>query len=389
MMTRYTVGELAKKAGVSARVLRHYDKIGLLKPSRISESGYRLYTDADLEKIQRIAALRWLDLPLADIQKVMQMEQPDEIHAALCRQKKRFLEEIERLQQIVRAIEKMESQEDFHWQQLLDLIRMIRIQKEYADQEMHSRRADLHRYSTSAERWHAFLFRQMKIRSGQRILEIDARDGQLWIDNASILPSCHLTQSVCQSSYAPRIQMAMAEAKWRYSSRFDYAIVPLDNFWLPERSYDLIVANHLYMRIEELDAVLKVCARALRPGGRLFCAAIGEGHMSELFDLARVYDPNIHFDRMDTLKQFSMNNGAERLSPYFRRVQWFDHPDLIETDDPQLIADYLWSNYSNAQTLLKNKQDGLLDYIRERINAEGSLIIHKEHGVFCASSPIW
>ena len=49
----YTTGEFARKAGVSVRTIRYYDKQGILKPSHVSESGYRLYTDGDFGKLQR------------------------------------------------------------------------------------------------------------------------------------------------------------------------------------------------------------------------------------------------------------------------------------------------------------------------------------------------
>ena len=48
----YKVGTVAKLAGVSVRTLHHYDELGLLEPSGRSESGYRLYTDPDLERLQ-------------------------------------------------------------------------------------------------------------------------------------------------------------------------------------------------------------------------------------------------------------------------------------------------------------------------------------------------
>lgn len=58
----YKVGTVAGLAGVSVRTLHHYDEIGLLVPSGRSETGYRLYTDADLERLQ--TALFWRELGL-------------------------------------------------------------------------------------------------------------------------------------------------------------------------------------------------------------------------------------------------------------------------------------------------------------------------------------
>ena len=67
----YRVGELARLAHVSVRTLHHYDAIGLLRPSGRSESGYRLYAGADLERLQQVLFYRELGFPLAEIRCVM------------------------------------------------------------------------------------------------------------------------------------------------------------------------------------------------------------------------------------------------------------------------------------------------------------------------------
>jgi DNA-binding transcriptional MerR regulator len=66
-----TVGQLAKLSGLSVRSLHHYDEIGLLCPSERSDAGYRLYSDSDVERLNRIQALRWLDLPLSEVKGVL------------------------------------------------------------------------------------------------------------------------------------------------------------------------------------------------------------------------------------------------------------------------------------------------------------------------------
>ncbi len=63
----YTVKRLAKLAGVSPRALRYYDEIGLLKPARISSSGYRIYGQAEVDKLQQILFYRELGVSLDDI----------------------------------------------------------------------------------------------------------------------------------------------------------------------------------------------------------------------------------------------------------------------------------------------------------------------------------
>lgn len=65
--TNLRVGELARRTGISVRTLHHYDKIGLLRPSGRTVAGHRVYTQADLERLQQIVSLRDLGLALREI----------------------------------------------------------------------------------------------------------------------------------------------------------------------------------------------------------------------------------------------------------------------------------------------------------------------------------
>ena len=70
-----TVHEMSKLTGVSVRTLHHYDAIGLLKPTKVSEAGYRLYDDAAVSRLQTILLFRELQFPLKEIKNIL--AQPD------------------------------------------------------------------------------------------------------------------------------------------------------------------------------------------------------------------------------------------------------------------------------------------------------------------------
>lgn len=63
----FTVGDLARLTGVTVRALHHYDEIGLVRPSERTAAGYRLYTDADVHRLQQVLLFRELGLPLDEI----------------------------------------------------------------------------------------------------------------------------------------------------------------------------------------------------------------------------------------------------------------------------------------------------------------------------------
>lgn len=74
-MNEWSIADLARAAGVTSRTLRHYDSVGLLRPSRVGENGYRFYGDAEVARLYRILSLRALDLPLPEIARVLEDEQ--------------------------------------------------------------------------------------------------------------------------------------------------------------------------------------------------------------------------------------------------------------------------------------------------------------------------
>lgn len=70
-----TVKEVSKITGVSVRTLHHYDAIGLLKPTKVSEAGYRMYDDTALSRLQNILLFRELQFPLKEIKAIL--DSPD------------------------------------------------------------------------------------------------------------------------------------------------------------------------------------------------------------------------------------------------------------------------------------------------------------------------
>lgn len=74
-MNEWPIAEVARAAGVTSRALRHYESVGLLRPTRVADNGYRFYGEAEIARLYRILSLRALDLPLADIARVLTDEE--------------------------------------------------------------------------------------------------------------------------------------------------------------------------------------------------------------------------------------------------------------------------------------------------------------------------
>jgi MerR family transcriptional regulator, thiopeptide resistance regulator len=105
----YRVSEFATATGVTVRTLHHYDRIGLLKPSCRTESGYRLYGRADLERLQQIVALKFVGFPLNQIKDLLD-RRPIGVLTALRMQRMVISGRLEQLRHALSAIEAAESQ---------------------------------------------------------------------------------------------------------------------------------------------------------------------------------------------------------------------------------------------------------------------------------------
>ena len=101
----YTINQLATLAGVSVRTLHHYDAIGLLKPSHLLPNGYRQYEEAEWLRLQQILFFRELEFPLDDIKRIIQAPTYSTV-AALREQKKMFKLKQQRLEQLIKSIDK-------------------------------------------------------------------------------------------------------------------------------------------------------------------------------------------------------------------------------------------------------------------------------------------
>lgn len=107
----YTVKSVAEAAGISVRTLHHYDEIGLLKPAMVSEAGYRLYAEPDLERLQQILFFRELGFALQEIRAILDSPSFDRKQALLSH-RELLLEKQKRLDTLIRSLDRsIESME--------------------------------------------------------------------------------------------------------------------------------------------------------------------------------------------------------------------------------------------------------------------------------------
>ena len=107
----FTVNEVSKIAGISIRTLQYYDKIGLLPPSGFTDSGYRLYNEDSLERLQTILLFRELEFPLKEIKRIIENQDFDE-EKALSQQIELLRLRREHIDSLISLAEKLINKEE-------------------------------------------------------------------------------------------------------------------------------------------------------------------------------------------------------------------------------------------------------------------------------------
>lgn len=134
---KWYIKEFGKLTGVSVRMLHHYDKIGLLKPSLRLESGYRVYSEADLLKLETIVALKYFGFGLSKIKQLTQKKV--ETRELFLAQQAALQEQIAHLQSVNKTLKSTinhyEKHKSVDWTTIITLIKEYSMNKKQAEYE--------------------------------------------------------------------------------------------------------------------------------------------------------------------------------------------------------------------------------------------------------------
>lgn len=394
----YSTGSFAALAHVSVRTIRYYDNMNLLKPSYVTESGARFYTDYDLVKLQQILLFKYLGFSLDDI-KQMPSEHGNNsmLKNALTLQKKLVAERMEEMKQVETAIDStiqtLEENREPDWSRMLELIHLTSMEntlkKQYANASNISARIRLHdEFSKNRQGWFPWIFENCRIKSGMKILELGCGNGALWLDNCEKLDKLQRMKIVLSDISAGILHDAsgnMAEKAAEMNSRrfakffeyrnFDCAGIPYE-----DASFDLVIANHLLFYCEDIDKVCREVRRVLKPGGRFVCSTYSVRHMKEISSLVSEFDDRIVLSGEKLYDIFGLDNGAEILQNSFERIEKAVYDDEIILNDAGPLIEYILSCHGNQNRYLLERYSDFRSFVTKKVGRK--FRITKDAGIF-------
>lgn len=385
----YTSGEFARKANVTIRTIRFYDKEGILKPSRVSESGYRLYTDEDFGRLQKILSLKYLGFSLEEIMAMTINDDAEDIAHSLELQKDLIRKRIRHLEMMEKTLEDtsrmVETSGEVDWNNILSLIHITNMEHALVDQYKTSVnlnvRIELHRrFSHNPIPWFAWLASRISMEQADRLLEIGCGNGQLWQ---------HMDLDVLKKKeiYVTDISSGMVEDAARLLKEtgrdfLRFETQDCQKLGYGDSCFDAVIANHVLFYVKNIGQAIGEIRRVLKPEGVFYCSTYGREHMKEITSLVQEFDPRITLSEVALYELFGLENGQAMLKEHFGSVEKVMYDDYLMVDEAEPLLDYILSCHGNQSEMLSKRQREFKRFLQRKIEEKGGIRITKMAGVF-------
>ena len=370
----YSSGEFARMAQITVRTVRYYDKQNILKPSLVTPTGARFYTEEDFARLQQIMLLKYLGFSLEDIRELTVNDSDySYLEHSLEQQQNLVRDRIEQLQLVEQAIgetvTEIRQQQNVDWNRMRELIHLTGMENslkaQYRNSTNISARIRLHRlFSSNKQGWFPWIYEQCQITEGMKILELGCGNGRLWIENKAKLPAdCEIILSDISEGIIRDVRREQSLQDDRFSfAAFDCHAIPYE-----DASFDLVIANHVLFYCKDVDRVCSEVGRVLKPGGRFVCGTYGVAHMQEVSRLVTQFDDRITLSGENLYEHFGKENGAQALAPYFAEVDWQQYEDALIVTQAEPLIEYVLSCHGNQNQYILEKYNKFRKYVEGQI----------------------
>ena len=385
----YTSGEFAKKAHVTKKTLRYYDEHRYLTPSCVDDNNFRLYSDQDFQKLQRILLLKYLGFSLDEIKKMTVKVSDDTSMLDSMKIQLSLLDERIEQMKVVKEImldtmQMLEKNEEVDWAALMESVSITGMENSLKQQYLNTSnilaRINLHNlYSVNKRGWFDWIFDYFDLKEGMKVLELGSGSGRLWIDNMDKIPT---KTDICLSDLSEGMVRELKRNVTDLKKRFSFEVIDMHNIEKEAESYDIVIANHVLFYSGDLEEVLNEIYRVLKPGGKLVAGTYGDRHMMEISNLVKEFDNRIVLSANKLSDVFGKENGKKILEQNFKQVSWEEYEDCLNIYEPEPLIDYIISCHGNQNQYIVDNYKDFYKFVTDKVN--GGLTVTKEAGIFIA-----
>lgn len=388
----YSSGEFANMARVTLRTIRYYDKQNILKPSLVTKSGARFYTDVDFARLQQILLLKYLGFSLDDIREMTVADTDYHfMFNSMNIQLKLIRNRIEQMQLVEKAIQDtiqvIQTEHAIDWSQMLNLIHLTGMEKtlknQYQNASNISARISLHnQYSQNKQGWFQWIFEKMNLKSGMKVLEIGCGDGTLWNNSIDIIPD---NIEIVLTDISDGMLRDARRILNQESRKISFQVMDAQKLDYKEDTFDLVIANHVLFYCADIESACREISRVLKPGGIFIGSTYGKDHMKEISQMVKQFDNRIVLSAEKLQERFGKENGKNILQPYFSRIEWIQYEDFLIVTESEPLVSYILSCHGNQNQYIVERYKEFQTFVKKKMTA--GFKITKDAGVFiCKAS---
>ncbi len=370
-MKQYTAGELAQLAGVSSRTIRYYDQRGLLTPEGYSDSGYRLYGNEALVRMQQIIMLKFAGFSLEEIRSVLLMGQGQDLRETLEDQRQLLQQRIGQLEEIVMLLEDVMQEDDMDLEALAQSMRLTQ-------RINHSVRTYQRCVSHGQRSLYPWEFDRMNLQPGQRVLDVGCGVGMIWRHSWRRIPE---HTEIHMLDVHPK---CIRELKRFYGEQKDN-LQPGVSFRFRQEDvetaalagpYDHILMAYLWNDLRDPAALLQRLYGALRPGGTLY---VIQGTGLVLEDMDEIFHAFSGESCLTERKQQVICRNREiedTLRGQFLTVEQMPFDDELHFTRPLDLYCFLMDSYQELVQGIEKQGGKFVSFLRRYVEERGTVTLH-------------
>lgn len=382
MNERYTIGELAKEAGISKKAIRIYEKKSLLKPAAYSENNYRLYDNEAKIVLQKIITLKFVGFSLDEIGELLEGDKDNDILKSLSYQRQLLELKRDQLDRIIYCVDKAAArcaEGEIHWNSFTDIMHAVII-----DRKADEGHWTALKYGINKEDWYELIYKNLYIRPNEKVLDIGCGYGKLWRNNWNSIPgNVNVTLMDLHGTWADDFERFVEEnrisLKEKTSFKFVWGNVENENSIIGK--YDHIIANYLFRFIKEPEKLMYRIKDALSYKGVFYC--IDRGNTTALQEIAALmngFDSSLHCINEKIINNKDKNKAFEgKLNSIFESVERTAlKSDTLGFGKVSEFYEYIMQKDFAAECNLVKQKEKFEEYFSELIKKKGKITIPSE-----------
>lgn len=383
----YTIGQLAKLAGISAKTLRVYERKGLLLPERNEENDYRIYGEESVKTLEKIQLMKYLDFSLDQIADFLQLYENIKRENMLLEQKRLLEKKREQLNTVIAHVEraiqecKGEEQDADSFLKALGII----VKNQRADELVRR----LKQHADEPRGWSKFIFDKARLKVGMRVLDAGAGWGNLWRYNQEDLPwQLHVTcvdkHNTHMDAFCNYINKQKSEGKLA-EYEFTFLWDDLETMSI-NGPYERIFFNHVVSHISDRNSLYHKLSGALSKDGVFICTWGGLLFYEKIQPLLHKFLTEEEYAELEKLyrrHRTQIEDRENELYAVFSMVQKHAYVITLHFETAEEFMEYIQQVCRPVREGLEIRRHDLLAFLEQFKNEQGQFTFERDTYLYC------